>query len=577
MKKLISAVLVLTIMLGLLSACGGDVSVSETAASVPNSVSEVVEADTPEIETSEPSQPSVAESAAEEAPIENLTVTLPLTTGGESYSYFVSFPGIMSNFFEKPFYDYPAWMELEERTGVHIEWDAVSIEAEMETFNLMLASGDYVDMFASAKLTDSLDYYVEENVIWDMKEQIQENMPNYLHNMELYPAFAESVGSESDVGYWSVLHNYTKNTTYQGGLVIRKDWLDELSLDMPKTIEDYYNVLTAFKNEKNAGSALWINSSGILNNDYFSSAYGISAWYNGSGEIQYPIYQVEGQVKYGPYEDGYYDYLSTMAKWCSEGLIYQDFMSYTSSNTNAPQDIITNNDCGVYTSQLTNMGQYDDMVEGIDVVAAYTPVLEDGDTVHVDWTLSGISSNGLCISTAVSEEELPLLLQMWDYCCSEEGSLLQNYGVEGETYVVENGQPMLTETVTNSEIPAFSLALNVYTLSDTAVGVVDKVREQSTYSEKQLSAIEIWADHVDDAYNLPKLMTLTAEETTQFNAKFSDILTYVNTFTLSAIIGNTPLNENTWAEYQDKLAEMGIEDCISLYQSAYNRYMEKAA
>lgn len=566
MRKTLSILLVLTLMLGLLAACSSEPEVQESAST--NTVTEsVVEGEV---------QETTEEEAAEEEPVD-LTVQLPLTTNGESYSYFVSYPGIMTKFFDEPFYDYPAWVELEARTGVHIEWYTVSVDAEMESFSLMLASGEYVDIFASAKLTDSLDYYVEENVIWDLKDMIQEYMPNYMNNISIYPEYAESIGSESDAGYWSVLHNYTKNTTYQGGLVIRNDWLEELGMDMPRTMDDYYNVLTAFKNEKGADSALWINSSGILNNDYFSSAYGISTWYNGSGAIQYPIYQIDGEIKYGPGERGYYDYLSTMAKWYSEGLIYQDFMSYTSSNTNAPSEIITNDQCGVFTSQLTNIHQYDEMVEGIDVVAAYTPVLNEGDTIHVDWTLSGISTDGLCISTAVSQEELPLLLKMWDYCSSEEGSLLQNYGIEGETYVVENGQPKLTEVVTNGELPAFSLALNVYTLGDAAIGVVDKTREQSTYSEKQMAAIDVWAENVDGTYNLPELMSLNADESSQFNAKIADILTYVNSFALSVIVGNVTLDDSAWEDYLATLKDLGIDDCIAQYQSAYDRYMEKTA
>lgn len=278
MKQLAGILLALAITLGLLAGCGAPKDSAATSDSVPIARETATPEQTPEVTPEEPSVSEVETSAVEEP--EDLTVSLPLTTGGESYSYFVSYPGILSNFFERPFFDYPAWIELEKRTGVHIEWEPVSVEAEMETFNLMLTSGDYVDMFASAKLLDSMDYYVEEGVVWDLKEQVQEYMPNYLHNIAQYPELEESIGSESDSGYWSVLHNYTKNTTYQGGLVIRKDWLDQLELELPQTVEEYHDVLTRFKTELGADAALWINSSGILNNDYFSSAFGISAWYN---------------------------------------------------------------------------------------------------------------------------------------------------------------------------------------------------------------------------------------------------------------------------------------------------------
>ena len=45
------------------------------------------------------------------------------------------------------------------------------------------------------------------------------------------------------------------------GMAMRKDWLDELGLDVPVTYDDWHNVLTAFKEQKGATAPLWINAS----------------------------------------------------------------------------------------------------------------------------------------------------------------------------------------------------------------------------------------------------------------------------------------------------------------------------
>ena len=61
-------------------------------------------------------------------------------------------------------------------------------------------------------------------------------------------------------------------------------------------------------------------------------------------------------------------------------------------------------------------------------------------------------------------------------------------------------------------MPAFSIALNVYTLGGSAVSIIDKAREFCNYQDNQMEAMEVWNSNVDGAYDLPDLMTLNAEE-----------------------------------------------------------------
>lgn len=61
-----------------------------------------------------------------------------------------------------------------------------------------------------------------------------------------------------------------------------------------------------------------------------------------------PFFQIDGEVKYGPMEDGYKKYLTTLSKWYADGLIYKDFYTYVDSNTNPPDDLVLNNQMGLY-------------------------------------------------------------------------------------------------------------------------------------------------------------------------------------------------------------------------------------
>ena len=92
-----------------------------------------------------------------------------------------------------------------------------------------------------------------------------------------------------------------------------------------------------------------------------------------------------------------------------------------------------------------------------------------------------------------------------------------------------------------------------------------------------MEAMEVWNSNVDGAYDLPDLMTLNAEESEAFASGFSDIITYVSSFNLQVITGQTVLDDAAWEKYLDDLDAMGLKDCLAQYQSAYDRYLEKTA
>ena len=100
------------------------------------------------------------------------------------------------------------------------------------------------------------------------------------------------------------------------GLIIRKDWLDELNLEVPQTYEDFANVLRAFKENYNttvpfafAGFSDYYITHGTV----LSSGYGVT-WDTFSLDE-------EGKVTHSYLQDGYKNYLSTLASWMQEGLI----------------------------------------------------------------------------------------------------------------------------------------------------------------------------------------------------------------------------------------------------------------
>ena len=583
MKKELSIIIAVSLILGLMCGCGGgaaSVPAEEVSAAsgVPEEAAAPAEepagepeapAEAPEAEVSADSAMESAQEPVEEAPVRE-PIVYPLDTD-VSFSWYMSYPGIMDNFCEHPFDDYVAWAEWQERTGVRIEWELTS-DIAAEAFQLRLASGDPTDVFMSALATSiTVDEMIDSGMILELHGLIEENMPDYMRYAEEYSDFAESLGTESTEGNWGGLHSYTINSATTAGLVIREDWLKQLNLDAPVTYDELHDVLKAFQSELGATDPLWINYAGFLPASCLSAGFDNIGCPNGRS---FPVFQVDGEVRYGPKEESFREYVRLLADWYAEGLIYRDFMSYTSSDSQPPSDLIAGGKCGVFSQTLDSFHQYDESSEGFAITGMPDIRREKDQSLHFVSAPMGVSNIVLCISSGCKNPEV--VLQAFNYDFTDEGILLMNYGVEGVSFEFdEAGTPQLTDTVLHSFLPDVSLALCYYTGTDinSYCGVTDNARNWMFYDDAQLEAAKMWENkEVDDtAYTFPALCSMNTEETEQYNTYVNDLNTYIFESVLRWITGSDDIDA-TWDSYLSTLDSMGADKIIEAEQSALDRF-----
>src|SRR5699024_9537916 len=98
--------------------------------------------------------------------------------------------------------------------------------------------------------------------------------------------------------------------------IVRQDWMDALGLEQPKTLDDFYNVMVAFRDEDPAGNGpgvtLGLSTAGTYDIQPFMSAEGIHPGYvvvDGARTIPYateaaiPAYEWLANL----YAEGLYD------------------------------------------------------------------------------------------------------------------------------------------------------------------------------------------------------------------------------------------------------------------------------
>lgn len=76
----------------------------------------------------------------------------------------------------------------------------------------------------------------------------------------------------------------------------------------------------------------------------------------------------------------------------------------------------------------------------------------------------------------------------------------------------------------------------------------------------------------DGAYLIPQMTTLTTEESNLVTSIVGDCSTYWEEMTLKFIVGETPLNDETWQDYVDHIYGLGIQSAIDAQQAALARY-----
>jgi putative aldouronate transport system substrate-binding protein len=583
MKKTIAWFLLIAMAAMLLAGCGSQSTEtpaetptqSESAAPAEESTAPVESAPAAEAET-ETAAPDSAEEAESPAEPESTFAegagTWPISEEQKTISiwdgWFPFFAAYFSDYNDTLFFQ-----TMEEITNVHVEFTLVNAEMAASQFNLMVTSGDYCDLIhdVDQNYVGGVDKAWEDEVILDITDLIDTWMPNYKAVLESDPAFLED--AVSDLGNIYQFHNVKYDAGFPDyGLMIRQDWLDQLGMERPQTYDEYYEVLTAFKNEIGASAPLNVSNNGGYQGNFFASGYGIDATTVNSSR---PFYQVDGQVKFGPMEEGYRDYLEMMAKWYREGLIYQDFMSNLESNTMPPDDLVLNDQMGVFGANITDIAERYTSVMGdnstLRLTGAYDPTLEKGDVTHFGSDNGASVAGGYSVSSQC--QDLETVARWADYIYTDEGQLLSNYGVEGVSFdYQEDGTPKLADVVLHNPDMPTMLALTKYT-TFSLVGVEDPYRMYAEFTDDQWEAGEIWS-MADDLYAMPSGVNMTTEETEVFSAKYSDIATYVSETTLKVIMGEKDIDA-IWDEYVGNIQSMGIQDCLDVQQAALDRYYEK--
>lgn len=500
-----------------------------------------------------------SDTSGEAAPTE---VSLPLADG-ESLSYFIALDANASIVVDD-YNDNEFFQALEEKTGVHIDWMMNSSSDFVTNFNLMIASNQIPDMVygVASYYSDGLDASIDDGYFLDLTDKVDEYMPNYQALRKADPQV--EIDTMTDSGRLACVYAvYTEEQGPWYGMQMRKDWLDELGMDVPTTYDEWEAALTGFKDQLGAYAPLSLTFNGFdTMNGGLSAGYGVWA-----------TWQLDetGKVNWGPAMDGWKDYLTKMNDWFEKGLIDPDFMAQDAFMVDMTS-VITGK-TGAWTSMYTMPSLYEASSEDPDmyIVPVTGPVVNEGDELHLRYRNV---YTGTTTSVSADCSNWELALRWLDYLFSEDGARLANYGVEGDTYTMaDDGTITFTDKVLANDQYSFSQAQANFLMPPSSVACYyDWTRELAAVPEKDIESYDVWSSAGQD-WTLPTL-SLTQEESVERAAIMTDIETYAKENSTQFITGVLDI-ETGWDSYISTIQGMNLERAIEITQAAYDRYLQR--
>ena len=481
--------------------------------------------------------------------------------------------------------------KIQEMAGVDIDWTVVcgngdEIKAQ---YVAMMASGNYPDII-QWQHNNSLGYVggvaqmYADGIIIELNDVIDQYMPNYKKLLEENPQVAKTLmDDEGRYLYFTPINplvtDLEKASVTWWGLMMRKDWLENVGMEAPTTIDEWYNG-----NSEQDEIPFDAGSGGLL---LFMPAFGITnGWY---------VNPETGKVGYGQYSEEYKAYLETMAKWYAEGLVQNVYADENGTLADSADPNLYADLAGSWKG-LANyweqrLPQVKEKNPNADFVAVQWPACVDGS--GVSYADNYGMSYGDRVSTVISTDckNVEAAARLIDAMYSEEGTNCTTWGTEDSdpinakqdwtnghgTYTIdpETGKKVETEWANticeNFYDGAFPVKFR-YAMSHVSFprwGAADYT--MATREEQYVASSCLWAQ-ASNALEYPAAINLTTDAQKAV-AEIDNISNYINEMTYKFITGAEPLTN--FDTYMDTLQKMGIENLIQMHQEAYDSFMSR--
>ena len=483
------------------------------------------------------------------------------------------------------------FQRMEEQTNVHIDWTCFVSDQFSDKKNLALAQfGNLPDGLFNAGMSDyDLLRYAKQGIIIPLENLIDKYMPNLQAVFEKYPEY-RTMCTDTEGHIWALPwieqlgNEKTAIQTIGNMSFINKKWLDFLNLEVPTTVDEFEQVLIAFRDHASEIQAEFgidgsiIPMSCIVNDgdqDPSLIINGFGEGYGDADKARHIAVTNDKEVICSATQDGYKEGIEWLHKLYEEGLIdtesfTQEWSTYVAKGKSGRYGVC-------FSWDVANIDNLEDWVP--------LPALT-ADTRNITPQNGSFTSGfdrGRCVVTAVAEN--PALICAWlDQMYDPFQSPQNNWGTYGEDDDFDifelsknaEGGEMLKHAplgdaspveVREAESVGGPLAvLNDYydvyvTCPDDAQYRLDWIKE---YYTPDMNLDYVYPNVFMNQEDTKKLSDLQTDIEKLINANKSDWI--MNGFT-----------DDDWNQYLSELDGYGLEEYLQIFQKYLDDYYADSA
>ena len=569
MKRFLAILLCLSMLVGVMAGCNGGGTSSTSGTTDTSSTADTgdSEASGTEASASETSEDGVTNKGTT-LPIVNEPVTLNVVKERHMLDTTESYN-------EKA-----AWANITEETGITIEWTELAAGTAAERIPLMLSSGDLPDVFW-AVLSDAQVLQNESN-LFAMEDYMEDFAPNSLATYDQLGVDWKQIATTPSGHIFGFLGRYESlyENTGDGIQIINKAWLDKVGMDVPTTLDEFTEVLRAFKEQDPNGNGQADEIPYCFSEDMWCAyATNTMGWWgigDGAGSDTSSSKSTrDGKVTGSVNTDEYRQYLEYTHSLYAEGLMDQEGFS---QNTEVFSTKIKSGQVGTYfcwtALEYLTSEQAEDWVvmppiqaiEGVDPIA-------NGEVDR-----STIQKNKWVITTSCEHPEAAM--RLWDYQARDvESKMTVAMGEKGKLWDEYEDGSGYYFVVPEDTTPEFTFEHMKYTY-----GVVNDppllTKEETPKNDGEISPSaalrDSMVDQVDE-YFLPKedqlpQIYVSTEAIDQRTFIETDLFAYIKEFRAQAIMNG--FTDDEWNNYVSQLDAYGYQDWLQWYQDMMDGTLE---
>lgn len=472
------------------------------------------------------------------------------------------------------FIDYVA-----EKTGIRLEFELVEKAAWGERVSIAFATDDYPDVFMNGMTTTIINKYAEEGYLVNLEPLIKKYAPFTVSEYNKYPELVKEVyAADGGIYYLPSINASPRDlvTTYPSW--INAQWLKNLNLEMPTTLDELYTVLKAIKTQD-------ANLDGDPNNEIpvVSSNGGkfSTLVISSLGYVDNRNAIADDRYVYVPTTETYKAYLKWMNRFYSEGLLDNEYFTSSGENLRAKES--------TGLAAMIDMTPYEVLAATYEEFKGLSPLTSDLNQTKM-WPAQSACrlSWGTCVVTDKCQYP-EAIVRLIDWFYTVDGSRAVRAGCEYGTWKDEQGVEYGWEIVTPADQTADGHLIAKLHMGDYSSYWACRLGEigptnlpfNSTDAVNDIiiagDKMNLWLyNQVMDSgvvaartFSLPQL-SFTDDESTR-KSVYLDLTNYVDNMESKFIKGALDIDAN-WEDFQAQLQKYDVNGMCEIYQAALDRY-----